>query len=126
MEYKDLLQRVSRIDFIGDETRADSAIKAVLGMLTSRMPEKAARSFTAALPPELSFERLHRHQTSVTQLSLSQYYTELTMALKLRESEVPILVRTILRLLKQQLPEEAILPLKLALPPQWSLFIEDS
>lgn len=45
---------------------AEEAVKAVLGILSSKLSEQEAREFTADLPDYLSYEILRRHQMNPT------------------------------------------------------------
>lgn len=54
MEYEDFIRAVSELDFIQDEEEADSAVKAALGILASRLDEEEARKLTEYLPNPLT------------------------------------------------------------------------
>lgn len=61
--YKEVIEP---INFIEDEEMAEEIIKAVLGILTSKLSEQEASEFTAELPDYLSYEILRGHQLRPT------------------------------------------------------------
>lgn len=57
-------EAVQAIDFVEDEDMAEEAVKAVLGILSSKISEQEAREFTADLPEYLNYDILRGHQVN--------------------------------------------------------------
>lgn len=57
MEYRDLVKAVKELHFIKDEAMAKATVKAVLGVLASRLEEEVAQEFAESLPEPSTMTR---------------------------------------------------------------------
>ncbi|MBE0597866.1 MAG: DUF2267 domain-containing protein, partial [Desulfuromonadales bacterium] len=124
INYSHFLNAAASLSFIQNEETADAAVKAVLGILASRLEEGEARRLIARLPDPLSYENLRGHQQQVTDLSVDQYYGSLARQFRLTRDQAQVLAVTILRLVKEALDTEGILEVEKSLPEEWSALIE--
>jgi len=72
MEYRNYVDHAAALKFIDDGDLADALVKATLGLVVSRLPERAAVEMAAALPQPLDYERLRGHQAGADELSLDE------------------------------------------------------
>jgi uncharacterized protein (DUF2267 family) len=119
MEYRDLVNAVEELEFIKDQAMAKAAIKAVLGVLTSRLEEEFAREFTESLPEPLDFETLRGRQMNVTEVSVQEYRDTIAAQFNLGHDDAWQLVRTVLHIVKDGISEEVIEDIQEALPSDW-------
>lgn len=125
MEYQTFVDEVKKLDFIEKEETADAAVKAVFGMLVSRMEnEDDAREFTNTLPEPLTYEKLRSHQVRPTYINPEQYLEVLTEQFKLSMEDAEKLVKTVLRTTRENLSEAEIGSLKDKLPEEWNTLVE--
>jgi len=116
MVYQDLVLKVSALDFIKDDKIADSAIKAVFGIMLSSMREEDARNLAQMLPVPLSLERLRGHQKRHLRVTPDYYITEIALQFRLTHDQAEKLVSTILRHAKGSLPEDTVIDWESHLP----------
>ncbi len=97
MEYEKLTDAVRKCEFISDPEKADSAVKAVLGILASSLEEDEARKLTESLPEPLTLDRLRGHQARPLRIYLTQLISEIGEEFKLTDSQAALLIMTVLR-----------------------------
>lgn len=124
IEYSNFINAASSLTFIRDEAQAEAAVKAVLGILASRLEEREARRLVASLPDPLSLESLRGHQASVADLSVEQYYGSLAKQFQISTDQAQVLAVTILRLVKEALDFEGMRDIERSLPGEWTDLIE--
>lgn len=122
--YEDFLDAVENLDFIEDTDTADAAVKAVLGIMASRVDEKTARKLTDNLPAPLTFEKLRGHQVRPVQLSVRDYVAEIASEFNLTQDQARILIDTVLRTTKEHIGEEVVRQVEVGMPFRWAVFVE--
>lgn len=120
MDYNDFVNAVENLGYFEDRERAESAVKAALGILASRLEEDEARALTADLPDPLTFEKLRGHQANVTDITFDQYIAELAIAFGLDEDEAHTLVNSVFHLMKDSLEEGVLDEVEGNLPRDWA------
>ena len=93
---------VETIDFVADEEMAEEAIKAVLGILSSKVSEQEAREFTANLPDYLSYEVLRGHQVNPAPATPSDTIDIVSDKFDLKWEQARKLMMEIIGVAKQQ------------------------
>ncbi|MHB9028506.1 MAG: DUF2267 domain-containing protein [Candidatus Latescibacterota bacterium] len=120
MDYNNFVQNVQNLDFIDSRETADAAVKAVLGVLASRMTEEQARMLTQKLPYPLNLEKLRGHQKHVLGISPDQYIGVIRTQFNLSEDQTRVLIDTVLRSTKETLGEETFAELQEHIPSEWA------
>jgi uncharacterized protein (DUF2267 family) len=126
MEYAQFIEHVVNLEFIPDRDTADAAVKAVLGILASRLEEPEARMLTEKLPEPLNLERLRGHQVRPHGISVEQYISEVGEQFRLSEDQAEILIKTVLHLVKDELGAVTVSEFESLLPADWRATIESS
>ncbi|MFA7463559.1 MAG: DUF2267 domain-containing protein [Syntrophales bacterium] len=126
MDYEDFLSEIMNLDFINDPDEADSAIKAVLGILASRMEESQAARMAGELPEPLTLDKLRGHQKRATTISVEEYIAEIADLFALDYDQAYTLVNTVLSVTKESLEGETLEDIEINLPPDWARTIENA
>jgi uncharacterized protein (DUF2267 family) len=124
MEYRDLVNAVQDFEFIKDEETAGAAVKAVLGVLASRLEENVARELANSLPKQLDYGTLRGRQMYVTNVSVQQYLEIIAKQFNLGHDDAWRLVRTVLHTVKDGIAEEVIDDIQEALPTDWQTILQ--
>jgi len=124
MEYRDLVNAVKDLQFIKDKATAEAAVKAVLGVLVSRLEEEVAQDFAETLPKPLDFDMLRGRQVNVTEVSVQQYRDTIAEQFELELDEAWQLVRTVLHIVRDGLSDEIIEDIQETLPSDWQRFLQ--
>jgi uncharacterized protein (DUF2267 family) len=124
MDYNGFVQNVQNLDFIDSRETADAAVKAVLGVLASRLTEEQARNLTRSLPDPLNLEKLRGHQKHVLGISPDQYIGVIRTQFNLSEDQTRVLIDTVLRSTKDAMGEDAFSRLQEHIPAEWALVIQ--
>jgi uncharacterized protein (DUF2267 family) len=124
MEYRDLVSAVKELQFIKDKSTAEAAVKAVLGVLVSRLEEEVAKDFAETLPKPLDFDTLRGRQVNVTEVSVQQYRDTIAEQFHLELDEAWQLVRTVLHIVRDGLSDEIIEDIQETLPSDWQRFLQ--
>lgn len=95
-------ETVQALDFIPDEETADKGIKAVLGILASKLDEQEAREFTAELPDYLDYETLRGHQKKPTPVSPYEAVEGIANELNLELGQANELMNKVISVAKEQ------------------------
>ena len=125
MEYEIFLQEANKLDFIRDRAMADAAVKAVLGILASRLSEPTAQRLTDKLPGPLDYERLRGLQASPLELSIDEYVQNIARQFNLDDGQAARLIVVVLHFAKDAIgfdKEE----LKSELPYDWADLIDSA
>lgn len=118
MRYDDLLEGAMRTKTITNRKTADGVVKAVLGILLSRMPEEDAREFAMHLPEPLSFEKLRGHAMP-SGLTIEQYTREVAMQFGMSHEESRRVITSVLHEVKTGLDAGALHRWEQHLPVDW-------
>jgi uncharacterized protein (DUF2267 family) len=126
MNYTTYLNSAQNLDFVPDEATADAMVKASLGIVASRLPDAAAREFTAALPQPLDHGTLRSHQERPTDIDVEVYLHDLSAQFGISREEARTAAATTLRLAKQDLGEDRTTTVQQQLPADWATFLEEA
>ena len=126
MEYTNLTESVKSLDFIGEHELADAAVKAVFGVMASRMGEQEAREFTQILPEPLSFDKLRSHQEQTLQVDPDEYIEVIANQFNFNREQAENLVRNLLNMTKANLPDDKVESWENKLPGPWASLVEKS
>ncbi len=106
MEFQDFTNAASEV--IEGPERAESAVKAVLGIVASHIDEDHARDFVSALPEPLTLERLRSHQQQVQPLGYHECLGLIGQQFNLGRDAARRLVMTVLHCAKEALGEDRL------------------
>lgn len=123
MEYEKFVNAACELPFISDRETADAAVKAVLGILASRLEEEQAHQLTESLPEPLNYERLHSHQVRKLPISAEEYIAVIREQFKLDDIQASELIQQTLRVTKEAVKDK-INEFTSRLPADWSALIE--
>lgn len=123
MEYEQFLDAATELPFIPDRETADAAVKAVLGILASKLDEEQAHQLTDNLPEPLNYQRLHSHQARKLPISADEYIAVICEQFKLDDIQASELIQETLRVTKAAVKDK-IQELTSRLPADWSALIE--
>lgn len=115
-EYGRFIGDVKTLDFIGSEELAESAVKAVLGVLVNSVEDEHARKLTEKLPEALAYERLRGSRARTEAPSLDEFITEIGRKLQLDHDQAHRLVDTVFHTTKTSVDEEIIEEIEEDLP----------
>jgi uncharacterized protein (DUF2267 family) len=118
------VKAVQDFEFIKDEETAGAAVKAVLGVLASRLEENVARELANSLPKQLDYGTLRGRQMYVTNVSVQQYLEIIAKQFNLGHDDAWRLVRTVLHTVKDGIAEEVIDDIQEALPTDWQTILQ--
>lgn len=117
MEYVRFIDEVKKFDFIGSEERADSLVKAVLGILASSVDEETARKFTERLPDPLTFEKLRGHQARPVEITMEEFFSEIGAQFKINPDEAKTAVDAVFHLVKEAVGAHTLSEVEYSMPP---------
>lgn len=126
ISYQQFVDEVNRFEFIEDIEMADAVVKAVLGIVASRMEEGPAREFIVKLPEPLTIQKLRGHQVNITEISAGQYIDEIMEMFDLNEDQAMEVIKRVWHVTKQAVGEEVMHDVEDALPFDWSLILESA
>jgi uncharacterized protein (DUF2267 family) len=125
MEYNEFIKKVEDLDFIKTREKADAAVKAVLGILASRLKESQAHELTEKLPAPLTYGKLRSHQMGVAlAITVDVYVKDIEAQFHLQEDQARQLIMTVLHITKNALDPDTLADLKTNLPPDWAEAIQ--
>ncbi|MBE9049386.1 DUF2267 domain-containing protein [Nostocales cyanobacterium LEGE 11386] len=123
MEYERFVDAACSLPFIQDKETADAAVKAVLGILASKLEDEQAHQLSDSLPEPLTYERLHSHQVRKLPISADEYITVIREQFKLDDIQASQLIQQTLRVTKEAVKDK-INEFTSRLPADWSALIE--
>ena len=123
MEYEIFVEEVNRLDFVNDRATADAAVKAVLGILASRLSEPKAQRLTEKLPGPLEYDRLRGLQARPLELSVDEYVQNIARQFHLNEAQAARLIIQVLHFTKDAIGVDKE-ELKSELPYDWADLID--
>lgn len=125
MDYHEMTRRVRRLDFIRNEQTADAAVKAVLGILASRLNEEHARKITGKAEFLLQ-DRASDDQKRIQTITVAEHISQVRSQFKLTIHQARILVRNVLYFAKEASGETALAEIRKSLPADWSEAIHNA
>ena len=123
MQYEQFKQSVRDLDFIGDEQTADAAVKAVLGVLVSRLDEDEAQRVTDHLPEPLTIDTLRGHQATPTTTPAPDYFNVIADQFHIDTNQASDVIARILRLTHDSLPDDERRRMIEHLPEDWRALV---
>ena len=126
MDYNTFTQSTRNLDFIHDDSTADAAVKAVFGVMTSKMGEEQAKEFISFFPGPWPYDKLRSHQERPTEIDPNEYMEVIASQFDLNRQQAEELVRNLLHTTKENLPEEKVASWESMLPEDWSIMVEKS
>lgn len=123
MEYERFVDAANKLPFIPDRETADAAIKAVLGILASKLDDEQAHELSDSLPEPLNYEKLHSHQVRKLPISADEYIAVICEQFKLDDIQASQLIQETLRVTKEAVKDK-INQFTSRLPADWSALIE--
>lgn len=126
MEYQEFLDEVGRLDFVKSPDDADAMIKAVLGIMCSRMSLEDAQKFTADLPAPLTMYRLRTRQPTPLVIGVQEYIREVQMQFRISGEQAGILVDTVMTLARRAIGRETWLDVEHNMPIEWRIIMQRS
>lgn len=124
MKYEDFLEQARRSEFFRDEKTIESAVKAVLGIMVSRLDEESARLLTSALPQPLTYDALRRPQARYRDITADEYVETIAEQFDLRKEHALRAVASILWIVKNELPREIYSQVSNTLTADWKDLLE--
>lgn len=125
MEYETLVEEVNKLDFIKDRATADAGVKAVLGILASRLGATQAQRLTEKLPEPLDYDRLRGLQGRALELSIDEYVQNIARQFNFNEGQAARLIVAVLHFTKDAMGAEKE-QLKSELPYDWADLIDSA
>ncbi|MBE0480354.1 MAG: DUF2267 domain-containing protein [Dehalococcoidia bacterium] len=101
MRYERFIEDVKGLEFIADDATADSAVKAVLGILASSIEESRARKLTESLPDPLTFDKLRGRQRRIIMTPPDVYVTEIADQFNISREQAHRLIERVLETAKE-------------------------
>lgn len=99
--YKKFLQDVKSLEFVTNNEMADSAVKAILGIVASSLQEEQAIRLAENLPEPLTFEKLRSHQKRAIAPTLKEFVSEISAQFRLDYNQAHELVDTVFHTTKE-------------------------
>lgn len=127
MDYQELTRRVRRLDFIRDQQTADAAVKEILCILASRLPEEHAQKFTARFGSQVFVVGKEGSDLKKAEnVSVADIIVRLRSQYKLSVHQARILVRNVLYYAKEASGANALVEIRKSLPPDWADAIQNA
>ncbi len=124
MEYKQLVDSALRCNVFEDQNTADSAVKAILGILASRMSEEDAREMSSRLPSPLSLDKLRHRQGWPLGISFNQYRYEIADQFHVSQDQAEAVICSVLHEIKEGFSPDTLHKWEQHLPGDWAEEIE--
>jgi uncharacterized protein (DUF2267 family) len=126
MDYDEIIRRVRRLDFIKNDETANAAVKAVHGILVSRLSEEQTRQFAEKFPEHLSLETLEGDPKRMETISVTEYTARICAQFKISVYQARTLMRTVLYFTKEAAGDNVMLDFKKSLPVDWADAIQNA
>ncbi len=121
--YEKYLKAVEMLDFVDSTESADSKVKAVLGILASRLHDREARMLVEHLPEPLTYDKLVGHRVDIT---TEKFIRDIQQQFRLDEDEAILLIDTVLGVAKEDIEEKTLREIENSLPEDWSRLIKEA
>jgi uncharacterized protein (DUF2267 family) len=126
MNYDEMIRRVRKLDFIRNDQTADAAVKAVLGILVSRLSDEQARKLAEKFPEHLALNRFGSDDRSMQPISVTEYTAGISAQYKISVHQARTLVRNVLYFTKVASGDTFVLDIKKGLPVDWAEAIQNA
>jgi uncharacterized protein (DUF2267 family) len=126
MQYQKFIAEMLEFEFVWSRSLADGMVKAVLGILASRVDEAAARKMTAKLPEPLTFERLRGHQQRQISITFEECKTEIADQFQLNREQADLLIHRVLHLARETTGAALFAEIEERLPADWVVAMEEA
>jgi uncharacterized protein (DUF2267 family) len=126
MDYQDFIDEILDMGFVQDEDTADAIVKAVLGILASRIDEPQARLLVDSLPDPLTLDRLRGYQELNMDISADEYFDVIAEQFDLDRDQAERVVERVFEILKDGIDVDTLLEIEECLPSDWVAVIERS
>ena len=126
MNYDEIIKRVRKLDFIRNDQRADAAVKAVLGILASRLNDEQAHKLAEKFPEQLAQNRFGSDDRGMQPISVTEYTAGISAQYKISVHQARTLVRNVLYFTKLASGDNFILDIKKGLPVDWAEAIQNA
>lgn len=126
MNYDEMIRRVRKLDFIRNDQTADAAVKAVLGILVSRLSDEQARKLAEKFPEHLALNRFGSDDRSMQPISVTEYTAGISAQYKISVHQARTLVRNVLYFTKVASGDNFVLDIKKGLPVDWAEAIQNA
>jgi uncharacterized protein (DUF2267 family) len=126
MDYKEMIGRVRRLDFIKNEQKADAAVKAILGILAGRLNEEHARKITEKFGGRIIPNRAGNGQKRSETISFSEYIAEIRSQFNISVHQARVLVRNVLYFANEASGDGMLVEIGKSLPLDWSEAIRNA
>lgn len=125
-DYGKYIEALEELGFVDSAESADSKVKAVLGILASRLEAPYSRRFTEHLPDPLTHEKLVGHQATVTGITVEQFVRDVADQFRLSTDESQLLINSVIGLAKEDLDEETLEEIEDHLPTEWARMVREA
>ena len=126
MDFYGITKRVRKLEFIGNDQRADTAVKAVLGILASRMSDEHASKLATKFPEHIAAERFGSYHNKMEAISVTQYTAGISSEFKISVHQARTLMRNVLYFTKEAAGVDVIMDIKKSLPIDWAEAIQNA
>jgi hypothetical protein len=126
MDNHEMTRRVRKLDFIRNDQTADAAVKAVLGILASRLNDEQAHKLAEKFPEHIVLNRFGSDDRSMQPVSVSEYTAGISAQYKISVHQARTLVRNVLYFAKVASGDSFILDIKKGLPIDWAEAIQNA
>jgi uncharacterized protein (DUF2267 family) len=126
MRYETLIDRVRTLEFVDRRGLADALLKAVLGILASRLSAPAAKKLTRILPEPLTYSKLRDDQVRRDRGTVEQCFQQVSRQFNLSGDEAKRAVVTVIKAAKQGMDADLRRRILRDLPRDWRELITNA
>lgn len=126
MDYRRLMDTMNQSGVFADQERADAAVKAVIGILASRMSEHDARELSSRLPEPLTYDKIRHRQGWQLGISFDQYRYEIAGQFHINTDQAQRVIGSVFHLLKEEIPGDTLHKWEQHLPVDWAEQMEQA
>jgi uncharacterized protein (DUF2267 family) len=119
MQYETLIDRVKKLDFVDRRGLADALLKAVLGILASRLSAPAAKRLVQVLPEPLTYAKLRDGQVRRDRGTVEQCFQQVSRQFNLSRAEAERAVGAVLKAAKRGMDPDLRRRILQDLPRDW-------
>jgi uncharacterized protein (DUF2267 family) len=126
MQYETLIDRVRTLEFVDRRGLADALLKAVLGILASRLSAPAAKKLTRILPEPLTYSKLRDDQVRRDRGTVEQCFQQVSRQFNLSGDEAEKAVVTVIKAAKRGMDTDLRRRILRDLPRDWRELITNA
>ena len=123
MDYEKFLEDSAGFNFVHD---SDAAVKAICGILASRMDEADAREFTSRLPELLTLDRFRGHQQNPADIFVEDAFATLVQQFHISREEARELLTSMTRVAREATGRYVLENAAPRLPRDWAEFLTEA